>query len=78
MRTPAPFPDLRPGDTIVTLSDLRAGDLVRLERVDAGTVGLRVVAPGAPPPPSGLFRIERGDGPESFHLVQVRAPGPLN
>ncbi len=78
MRHPAPLPDLRPGDTIVTLSDLRAGDLVRLERVNVHTVGLRAVAPGEAPPGAELFRIERGDGPESFHLVQVRAPGPMN
>ncbi len=79
MRRAAPLPDLRPGDEIVTLSELRAGDIVRMERVDARTVGLRALGPEEAAADAGpLFRIEAGERPGSLRLVQVRSDGPLN
>jgi hypothetical protein len=78
MKPPASLIDLRPGDTVVTLTDVRSGDLVRLERVDDHTIGLRTVTPGDAPSGVELCRVERHDGPASFRLVQVRATGPLN
>lgn len=79
MRRAAPLPALRPGDEIVTLTELRVGDLVRMERVDARTVGLRTLAPDEAAAEAGpLFRIEAGGAAGSVRLVQVRANGPLN
>ena len=79
MDMPPAEPDLRLGDDLVTLSDLRDGDLVRLERLGAHTVGLRAVAPGDEGAHAGyLFRIELGDRAGAARLVRVRAPGPQN
>jgi hypothetical protein len=77
-----PFPeplDIRRGDAIVTLTVLRVGDIVRPERVNARTVGLRALARDEAAAEAGpLFRIEAGDTAGTMRLVQVRADGPLN
>jgi hypothetical protein len=72
-------PDPGPGDEIVTLTELRLGDLVRMERLDARTVGLRAVTAEEAAAYAGpLFRVEAGETGGSVRLVQVRADGPLN
>ena len=79
MKRAASLPDLRPGDAVVTLTALRPGDIVRMERVDAHTVGLRALdADEAARWTGPLFRIEAGDTARAVRLVQVRAGGALN
>jgi hypothetical protein len=71
--------DIRPGDEVVTLTPLRLGDVVRMERLDARRVGLRAVSAEEAARSAGpLFRVEAGGTRGSVRLVQVRADGPLN
>ena len=67
-----PAPMIAAGDVLTTESSVRVGDIVRLERVAADQVVMRVCGPDDPDDGKGpYFRAVKGEKPGSFALESL-------